>query len=60
MNPIVIAALGTVNKILVLQLEDLEIRGREDTIKTTAFLRSARLLRQVPENWVDLLSLKLR
>ena len=46
---IVIGALGTVPKDLVLGLEDLEIRGRVETIQTTALLRSARILRRVLE-----------
>ena len=55
---IVISALGTVNKELVQRQEDLEIRGRVDTIKTTAMLRSARILRRVLVTWRDLLLLK--
>ena len=57
--PIVIDALGTVNKILVQGLEDLEIRGRMEIIQTTALLRSLRILRRVLETWGVLLSLKL-
>ena len=53
--PIVIGALGTVTKGLVQELEDLEIRGRVETIQTTAFLRSARILRSVLGTWGDLL-----
>ena len=34
-------------------LEDLEIRGQEETIQTTAFLRLARILRRVLETWGD-------
>ena len=45
--PIAIGALGTVTKGLVLGLEDLEIRGRVDTIETTALLRLARIRRRV-------------
>ena len=45
--PILIGALSTVTKGLVKGLEDLEITGRVATIKTTAFLRSARILRRV-------------
>ena len=45
--PIVIGALDTVTKGLVQGLVDLEIRGRVETIKTTALLRSARILRRV-------------
>ena len=46
---IVISALGTVIKGLVQELEDLEIRGQPGTIQTSALLRSARMLRRVPE-----------
>ena len=55
--PIVISALGTVTKGLVQGLEDLEITGRVETIKTTELLRSIRLLRRVLETWRGLLSL---
>ncbi len=47
--PIVIGALGTVMKGLIKGLKDLEIRSRVDSIKTTALLRSARILRRVLE-----------
>ena len=47
--PIIIAALGTVTKGLTKGLEDLEIRGRVETIQTTAILKSARILRSVLE-----------
>ena len=47
--PIVISALGTVTKGLSKGLEDVEIRGREETIQTTTLLRSARVLRRVLE-----------
>ena len=57
--PIVIGALGTVTKLLVRALEDLEITGRVETIQTTALLRSANVLRSVLETWCGLLSLKL-
>ena len=40
---IVIGALCTVTKGFVLELEDMEIRGRVETIQTTTFLRSARI-----------------
>ena len=46
---VLIDALGTVTKGLVQGLEDLEIRGRVETIKTMALLRLARILRRVPE-----------
>ena len=58
--PIVIGALGTVNKGLVQGLEDLEIRGRVETIKTTTLLRSTRILGKGLETWEDLLSLKFQ
>ena len=57
--PIVIGALVKVNKGLVQGLEDLEIRGRVETIQNIARLRSARVLRRVLMAWRDLLSLKL-
>ena len=47
--PIVIGALGTVTKGLVQGLEDLEIRGRVETMQTTTLLRSARILKRVQE-----------
>ena len=56
--PIVIGALGTVTKGLVQELEDLEIRGRMETLQTTAGLRLARILRRVLETWGDLLTLQ--
>ena len=53
MIPVVIGALGTVTKRLVQGLEDLEIRGRVETIQMTALLRLARILRRVLETWGD-------
>ena len=53
--PIVIGALGTVTKRLVKRLEDLEIKGRVDTIQTTSLVRTARILRRVLETRGDLL-----
>ena len=47
--PIVIGALGTVIKGLVKEVEDLEIRGRVETIQTTTLLRTAKILRRVLE-----------
>ena len=58
--PIVIGALGTVTKRWVHRLEDLEIRGRVETIQTTVLLRSGRILRRVLEVWRDSLSLTLQ
>ena len=40
-------SLGTIPKSLVKGLEDLEIRGRAETIQTIELLRSARILRRV-------------
>ena len=48
-TPIVIGAFGTVIKGLLKRLEDIEIRGRVKTIQTTALLRTAGILRRVPE-----------
>ena len=58
--PIVIGALGTVTKGLIKRLEDLEIKGRVETIQTTALLRWAGILRKVLETCRDLLPLKLQ
>ena len=49
--PILIYALGTVTKSLV--------QGEVESIKTTALLSSARILRRVLETWGDLVSLRL-
>ena len=54
--PIVIAAFGTVTRGLRKCLGDLEVARRVETIKTTALLRTARIL----GTWEDLLSLKLQ
>ena len=56
---IVIGAFSTVTKELLKRLEDLEIRGRVETIQTTTLLRTARKLRRVRETWGNLQSLKL-
>ena len=45
--PIVISALGTITKRLAQGLEELEIRGRMETIQTIALLKTARILRRV-------------
>ena len=54
--PIVIGALGTITKGLLKGLEELEVGGRVETLKTIALLRTARILRRVLETWGDLLS----
>ena len=56
--PIVIGAFDIDSKGLLKGREDLEIRGRVETIQTTTLLRTARILRKVLETW-DLLPLKL-
>ena len=58
--PIVIGAFGMVNKGLLKGSEALEGGGRVETIQTTAELKTARILRRVPETWGDLLSLNLQ
>ena len=58
--PIVIGQLSTVTKGLLKGQEVLEIRGRVESIQTTALLRSARIVRRCLETWGDLLSLKFR
>ena len=57
--PVVIGAFRTVTKGLLKGLEDLEVSGRVETIQTTEFLKTARLLRRILETWGDLLSLNL-
>ena len=47
--PIVIGALGTVPKNLEKSLSELKIKGRIETIQTTALLKSARIIRRVLE-----------
>ena len=42
--PIVFGAFGTVTKGLLKGVEDLEIRGRLETIQTTVLVRTARIL----------------
>ena len=58
--PIVIGAFGTVTNGLLKGLEDLEVRGRVETIQTTALFGMARILRRVMGTWEDLMSLKLQ
>ena len=56
---IVIGTLGTITKGFVKGLEDLVIKGREETIQTKALLRSARIRRKVLETCGDLMSPRL-
>ena len=58
--PIVIGALGTITKGLLKGLEDLEVGGRVETMKTTVLLGTAKILRRVLETWEDLVSLRLQ
>ena len=58
--PVGIGVFGIVTKGLLKGLEDLEVEGRVETIQTWALLRTARILRRVPETWRDLLSLRLQ
>ena len=49
--PIITGAFGMISKGFVRTLEELEIRGRAETIQTTTLLSSARILRRVLETW---------
>ena len=51
--PIVSNAHGAFTKGFVKGLDDLEIRGRVETVQSTALVRSAKILRSVLENEVD-------
>ena len=48
--PTEIGAFGTITRGLSKGLKDLEVGGRVETIRTTAILRTARILRRVLEN----------
>ena len=58
MISIVIVTFSTVNKGLLMGLEDLKVGVRVETIQNTALLRTARILKSVLGTWGDLLSLK--
>ena len=47
MLPVVIGALAIVTKLLLQRLEDLETRGRVETVQTTKLSRLAKILRRV-------------
>ena len=47
--PIVIGAFGPVSRVLLKELEDLEVGERVETIQTTALLRTGKILRRVLE-----------
>ena len=57
--PIIDVALGIVHKCLEKILEELEFRGRIETIQTSASLKSARISKRVSETGGDLLSFRL-
>ena len=57
---IMIGALGIVSEGLLKGLDDLEIRGRVETIQTLTLPRTARILRRVLETWGNLLLLNLQ
>ena len=46
---VTIIPIGIIRKVLVQGMEDLEITGGVETVKTTVLLRSARILRRVLE-----------
>ena len=58
--PNVVSVLGTLVKKREKNLEEVEISGRIETFKTTALMRSARILRRVLETRGDSLSLRLQ
>ena len=57
---ITVDALGMVFESFERRQEELEISGKIEIMQTTAYFRSARILRRVLETWGDLLSLKLQ
>ena len=57
---IVISARGTIPKILIKELEDLEISEQVKNIMITVELRSTEILRRELETWGDFVSLKLQ
>ena len=58
--PIVIGALGTIPENLEKRLDELEIRGRNETIQTTTLLKLVRILKRGLDIGGDLLSLGLQ
>ena len=47
--PIIVGSLGTISIGLAKGLDDIEIRGQEETIQFKVLFRSARILRRVLE-----------
>ena len=58
--PIVIGELGTVTKVLVQRLEDLEIRGQVEISPIYSIVQIGQNTEKALENCGDLLSLKLQ
>ena len=58
--PIVVGGCGKVPKGIENWLEELKIKGKIDTNKTIPLLRSARILRRVPETWLVFLLVRLQ
>ena len=57
---LIVTVLDTISKRLVKGIEDLEIRGRVESIQTTGLLWSVRILGRFLEAWGDLLSFKIK
>ena len=57
---VVTSALGTVRKGLEKEKEESKIRGRIETIKTIALLRSAKILKKFLETQGDLMLIRLQ
>ena len=55
-----IIALGTVTKGFIKGLEDLKIKGREESIRTTALLRSVTIMRRVLKTCGDFLPFRFQ
>ena len=58
--PMVIGAFWMIPKNLISKLEEMEIKGPAETIKTTALMWSARIVRRVSGTWGDFQSLRLQ
>ena len=56
--PIEIGSLKTIHNGLVKKLENLEIRGRVETIQTTSLSWLEAILRRILERWIDFLFLR--
>ena len=58
--PIVVGVFGTVSKNLEKRLDELEKKGRNETILTKVLLKSSRILKRVHKIWRDFLFLRLQ